>query len=390
MQPHHNIACPVCCSNRVGVFHRIENIPTHCNVLFSSRKEALSVSRGNLHLGFCDVCAHIYNYAFDAHLMTYSQAYENSLHFSSRFQEYAREIMNDLIVRHDVHNKHIIELGCGKGEFLKMICEMGNNHGVGFDTSFQPELIEQNERFTVIQDFYSASYAHLPADLVVCRHVLEHIETPRTFVEQLHRTLADKSNAVLYVEVPNALWTLRDFGIWDLLYEHCSYFTPDSLSYLFSSCGFEVLRLEEKFGGQFLGIEVRPHATASRHAVQSRNVTAELFTPLLQSFGEHYRRKIEEWKSRFREFESKRVVVWGSGSKGVTFVNALRPNIEYVVDINPRKRGKFVAGTGQEIVPPQFLRDYQPDAIIVMNPLYQDEIRGISSQMGIAAQVILA
>jgi SAM-dependent methyltransferase len=372
------------------MFHRIDNIPTHCNLLFSSRKEALSVSRGNLHLGFCDVCAHIYNYAFDAHLMTYSQAYENSLHFSSRFQEYARELMNDLIVRHDVHNKHIIELGCGKGEFLKMICEMGNNHGVGFDTSFQPELIEQDERFTVIQDFYSASYAHLPADLVVCRHVLEHIETPRTFVEQVHRTLADKSNAVLYVEVPNALWTLRDFGIWDLLYEHCSYFTPDSLSHLFSSSGFEVLRLEEKFGGQFLGIEVRPHATASRHAEQSRGVPVEHAAPLLQSFGEHYRRKIEEWKSRFREFESKRVVVWGSGSKGVTFVNALRPNIEYVVDINPRKHGKFVAGTGQEIVPPQFLRDYQPDAIIVMNPLYHDEIRGIASEMGIAAQVILA
>jgi SAM-dependent methyltransferase len=376
------------------MFLEIKNIPTQCNILRSSRAEALRVPRGDLHLGFCRVCGHIHNDAFNASVMTYSQAYENSLHFSSRFQEYAQHLAEELIERHHVRNKHIIELGCGKGDFLKMMCELGNNSGVGFDTSFQPDVIRRDERFTVIQDFYSEKYAHHPADFVVCRHVLEHIETPRTFVEELYRALPTKPNIVLYIEVPNALWTLRDFGIWDLIYEHCSYFTPDSLSQLFSMCGFEILRLEEKFGGQFLGVDLsivaRDSSVRSTSDSSASRQWDESPAQLIASFSDHYQKKVEDWKKRFEEFEGTRVVVWGSGSKGVAFLNALKPNIEYVVDINPRKQGKFVAGTGQEIVGPEFLSGYKPEAIVVMNPIYENEILGCMMQMGLAPEIFIA
>ena len=61
--------------------------------------------------------------------------------------------------------------------------------------------------------------------------------------------------------------------------------------------------------------------------------------------------------------------------------------IEYAVDVSPNKRGKFVAGTGQEIVSPEFLRDYDPDLVLVMNPVYEREIASQLVEIGVEAQV---
>lgn len=74
----------------------------------------------------------------------------------------------------------------------------------------------------------------------------------------------------------------------------------------------------------------------------------------------------------------------------MTFLNTLKTQdqIEYVVDINPRKRGRYVPGTGQQIVPPEFLRDYQPDVVIVMNPIYKSEIQQLIKSLGLTAKFL--
>ena len=62
--------------------------------------------------------------------------------------------------------------------------------------------------------------------------------------------------------------------------------------------------------------------------------------------------------------------------------------IDYMVDINPAKQGKFAAGTGHEIVGPDHLRNEPPDVVLVMNPVYLDEISESVRQMGIDARVL--
>ncbi len=364
--------CPVCSSAGIEFFFEMNGLPVFCNVLHTSREDALNAPRGDMKLGFCRACGHIYNYAFDPALMNYTQSYENSLHFSPVFQRYAEELAANLIQRYNLRNKSIVEIGCGKGDFLKLLCDEGENEGTGFDASYQPELLQRRERLRVIQDSYSAKYAHLATDFVVCRHVLEHIASPREFVENIRGALG--SQPALYFEVPNALWTLRDLGVWDLIYEHCSYFTPHSLVRLFTEAGFGVLNIAERYNGQFLGIELTPGVSA---VTQGASVEGDSLAKLVLAFAENYRSRVESWQKRFAQigWEGKRIVVWGGGSKGVTFLNVMRAGIEFMIDINPRKQGMYVAGTGQQIVSPEFLRTYAPDLVIVMNPIYMDEIR---------------
>jgi len=82
--------------------------------------------------------------------------------------------------------------------------------------------------------------------------------------------------------------------------------------------------------------------------------------------------------------------VWGAGSKGVSFVNLLEESryVECLVDINPRKQGSYVPGTGHRVVAPQFLQEYQPDVVVLMNPVYLDEVRRLLAEMACAPELL--
>jgi len=107
-------------------------------------------------------------------------------------------------------------------------------------------------------------------------------------------------------------------------------------------------------------------------------------------FADNYRNEFKKWQHNLERIEraGQRVVAWGAGAKGVSFLNMLKikNQIEYIVDINPYKQGKYIAGTGQQIVPPEFLRDYQPDVVIIMNPIYKKEIQRTVKELGLTTE----
>lgn len=381
---------PVCPGSEVMPLIEMRQVPVHCNVLWPTREAAIDAPRGDIRLGFFPACGHTYNLDFNPSLMEYTQEYENSLHFSPRFQEYATALADGLVEKYNLRDKDIVEIGAGKGDFLIMLCEMRGNRGWGYDPSYVPEEGYIAPNVTFVQDFYTQKYIDQRADLIVCRHVLEHIEDPDAFIEQVRRAVGEQQSVVFF-EVPNSLWTIRQGGIWDIIYEHCSYFSPLSLSFLFRRHGFRVLAVNEVFGGQFLTIEAAPEDGTA----DSPDVTAELaaLTADAHAFAENYRVKREEWRSRLGALAAagKRGVVWGAGSKGVTFLNAMDAGDEIVavIDINPRKQGKYVAGTGQQIVPPSLLAGLRPDFVIIMNANYRDEIGEMLAEIGVEAEILV-
>ncbi len=379
--------CTVCGDSDVAVFAELPGVPVLCNILWPTEEEAKAVRRVTIRLAFCATCGHIYNPDFDLSLMDYSQAYENSLHFSPRFQQYAEELAEDLVTRHDLHGKEIIEIGSGKGDFLEMLCELGDNRGIGFDPSYVPGETARSKSAQIefVEDFYSEAYTDRSADFICCRHTLEHIEDPIAFMQMVRRTIGDRDTTVFF-EVPNGLFTLQDMAIWDIIYEHCSYFTRYSLAYLFESCGFEVRDVRPTFGGQYLCIEARPKDDNTIVTAETWNRPTEIAGDVAE-FTARYAAKATADQALLTQManDGQRVVIWGSGSKGITFLNMLpaAESIAYAVDINPRKQGMHITGTGQRIVGPEFLAEYSPDAVIVMNPLYIDEIRQTLGEIGV-------
>ncbi|MEM7204641.1 MAG: hypothetical protein AAF628_30565 [Planctomycetota bacterium] len=118
--------------------------------------------------------------------------------------------------------------------------------------------------------------------------------------------------------------------------------------------------------------------------------------PRLRQLVDEFETKLAEkmtfWRGFFAECRSRgeRTVLWGSGSKAVAFLNdlGLSDEVGYVTDINPHRHGMFMPGTGHEIVPTEELKNYRPDVVVAMNPVYVDEIRGSLEQMGLSPRLL--
>ena len=275
-----------------------------------------------------------------------------------------------------------------------MLCRLGDNRGIGFDPSYVNGRVDSTagKGLSVIRDHFSEKYADLACDLLVCRHTLEHIPDPAAFLSGIRHALGRRQVPVFF-EVPNALFTLRQGGIWDVIYEHCSYFCPPSLAYLFRQSQLSVRGMRGDFGGQFLCMDAANANGASSEPAAREDAEDEVALILqdARKLGQEFREKVEYWRKTLQALRQsgKRAVVWGAGSKGVTFLNAVREEgIEYVVDLNSHKHGRYIPGTGQRVVPPAFLQEYRPDVVLVMNPIYRNEIQSNLRSLEVTVELL--
>jgi len=391
MRTREPFLCPVCGGGDCELFLSLPSMPVLCNVLWESRARATAAVRGDIELVHCSSCGFIANTAFDPARIEYTESYDNCLHFSGRFQEYAESLARRLVERHHLRRKTVVDVGCGKGDFLKLLCDLGGNHGIGFDPSFAPrdDMDPELGDIRIIRDYYSENYADHGGDFVSCRHVLEHIQRPGEFLDKVRRGIS-RPGVPVYFEVPNATYTMEHTFVWDVIYEHPCYFTHESLRYVFEKSGFAVDEVADEFEGQYLGLHAKTRDPSTQPVEKSTRASPAV-RELVKAFAARFRGLTGQWTRELDSVHSagRRAVVWGAGSKGVTFLNLLDPRrrMEYAVDVSPNKHGKFVAGSGHEIVPPVFLRDYRPGLILVMNPVYEAEIRRISKEMGVDAEI---
>ena len=316
--------------------------------------------------------------------------YEPSQAHSPVFARYLDELARNLVSRHALHGKTIVEIGCGEGDFLLRVCRMGAGRGVGFDPSYAGDRSRLPSNVTIIPELYPPGRTHPPADLVCARHVIEHVERPATLLAAMRSAGVDRDDLVVFVETPRPEWILDGSAFWDIFYEHCSYFTESSLKALFERAGFAVMGAGASFANQYQWMEGRlwhrPWPMSGRDGDTHGELTARLMT-----FARSCEARRVEWQQRVGDLSRRGAcVVWGAGAKGVTFLNALpcgRDVVSAVVDVNPRKQGRCIPGTGQLIIAPADLPRYQVSSVLVMNSNYVDEIRAMTRALAPGADV---
>ena len=388
------LPCQACGGSSLESFYELTNVPAHSCLLLPTRAEALAFPRGDIELVFCHDCGFIGNARFDIGLNQYSAAYEETQAFSPRFLKFLDEICRDQVRKFGLApGMTALEIGCGKGEFVTKLCELSGCSGIGIDPGYRPERNQSSaaDRMTFIRDLYGPGYAHLQAEYVSCRHTLEHIAPVQEFMGLVRETIGSRHHVNVFFELPDMERVLETGVFWDIYYEHCTYFTRGSLARLFRAEGFDVKSLYKAYDDQYLMIEARP-VTGPTAATLPQEDDLASTAALVKKFTREVDNRLQELSEAAHRWRrsGQKVAIWGSGSKCVSLMSSveLGDTLRSIVDINPHKHGKFLAGSGWEIEGPDALTALRPDAVIIMNSIYTEEIRHELATRGLQPELL--
>lgn len=382
--------CQVCGSDELTSFYVVRDVPVQSTVLLDSRVEALQFPTGQIDLALCSLCGFVQNGLFDPGSIDYSLPTEESQAFSPLFLEYATGLADRLVEEHGLVGGRVLEVGSGKGEFLAMLADRGIARGVGVDPGFLPSRgpgEQANLEFR--REFFGPDSDELSGDLVLARHLLEHVSDVHQFLGLLARSTSRTSGARLVIEVPDARRIFVEGAFWDVYYEHCSYFTVDSMGAALRGAGMSVDRVESVFGSQYLLALARPGGGDERRPGSAGRGPAELAS-LTGAFASAAGEAIAIWRERISDQvdAGREVVMWGASSKAVAFLSSIGLTDVTMVDINPHKQGKWLPGSAVQVVGPDDLAGTAPGLVIPMNPIYVEEIEADLRRLGLAPEVI--
>jgi hypothetical protein len=331
----------------------------------------------------------MFNASFDPNLVDYRLHQEESQHHSPRFVAYASALAGDWVERFSLRGRGVVEVGCGKGDFLREMLRAGAGHALGIDPSFTADTIGADfaGRLEAITGEFRTGQIPPGTAAVLCRHTLEHIAHPFEFTSEIVKGMALAGTTHFLMEVPDMGRILDVGAFWDMQYEHCSYYTPVTLAAMLSRCGLAVDRAYLTYDDQYIVAEAH---LLDEGGSRAQDLAAEIASlrRRVQSFSRIVEQIFIKWTGWFAERARKGddVVVWGAGSKGLTYLNYLKPaNVDRVVDINPGLQGKYLGGVGLPILAPEQLADRPPTHVLLMNPIYRDEVRGILDRLGLSA-----
>ena len=334
-------------------------LPRISNEVFKNYEAAKSVELKEFDLHVDAQFGYYFNYSFSGAIYD-PVYYQNEQAHSSVFRCHLEQVL-DICKQNFSNESNLVEIGCGKGTFLKLLRENGFARLRGFDHAYQGDDPQ------IESDYLSDRFAPLMADGIILRHVLEHIPNPVKFLESIERINGKSLKFV--IEVPSMDWNIKAKAYWDFGYEHANYFTIVSLKKIFRQC--EVFEL---FGGQYLLAIADSSSLVPKS--QSLSFPSDIFEAMLYS-------SISESPIHQVARSSNRFWVWGAGGKGVLLMFYLLNNqVEQlnapigIVDINPAKQNRYTAVSALPIVSPRvfFEAVCENDTVFIANTEYQEEI----------------
>lgn len=337
--------------------YRAEQLPVFQNRMFHSEGDAQACAKGDVVLVQDLETGLIFNQEFRPELMQYDADYQNEQAVSSVFRAHLNDVAT--IIRKHLDRMSLIEVGCGKGYFLEHLTELGFEV-TGLDPTYEgsnPNVIRAN--FT--------PEVGLSADGIILRHVLEHVRDPVGFLDHIAQSNGGRGR--IYVEVPCFDWICAHRAWFDVFYEHVNYFRLSDFHRIFGT----VHEAGHIFGGQYL------YVVADLDTVRVPRQDAKEEFEFPDDFLATVGRYAEMIRAR-ADSEEHHTVIWGGASKGVIFALFMQRagvEIDYVVDINPGKQGKYLAATGLRVSSPEEALSLMACAstIFVMNGNYLPEIR---------------
>ena len=376
--------CPSCGCSSLAEILQWPDLPVNAALFPATRTESLSIPRGSLRLVVCERCGLVFNADHDESLVEYSPRCIETQACSPRNKAFTDALAREWVERHGLAGGDVVEVGCGPdATFLRVLCDLTGGRGIGIDPACTPGT---DGSVTLVAQAFGPHHAELAGRALVCRHTLEHVPDVGAFLGFVRGWSEANAGAPVLLELPDAGRIVRETAFWDVYYEHCSYFTGESLGTSLRLAGLRPGEVRLAFDGQYLVGDARPGGDRNSSEEQPPKTVASA-----KEFGRAATRRIDRARDALRGLASHgRVVVWQAGGKAlaVLTLTGIGGEVTAVVDGNPAKRGLYLPGTDREILGPSDMAAVRPAHVVVMNAVYVDEVVRTVAESGVEASVV--
>lgn len=384
------LSCPCCGATLTSRPAFVHAVPVLLNVLATTEAEARRAPSARLELVECATCGVVFNQAFER--VPYGPDYFLDPTRSERYRRHLDDV-GDRLAAHltDRPTFTVVDVGAGQGTFLshlvrRLPTRITRAHG--FDPAFRAAEVGLPSRVEITAtplEARTAAALDFTVDVVVTRHVVEHVADPAAFLASFRAAFAPPFTLV--VETPNVGHTLERGLLHDFCYEHCTMLSEEALAEVLRRAGYEHVRVERAFGGEYLlAFATAPAAPGNDGATATAGAPRRV--PRLAGVAARF---VPEHRARLQRARARGpVALWGGAGKGALFAHLVDPDrelVDLVVDIHPSKQGMFLPGAGHRIVSPEEARRRGVRTVVVANASYADEVAALCAAIGIGGEL---
>lgn len=285
--------------------------------------------------------------------------------FSQEMGIFRAEQFKAFVEQHGLIGKKIVEIGCGKGEYLTLVQGAGAEvYGTEFGVDSVAHCTQAGLNVEhLFVETPGIELRNAPFDAFFILNFLEHLADPNSTLQGIHANLAP--GAVGLVEVPNFDMILKKNLFSEFIPDHLFYFTRETLNALLERNGFEVIETREIWHDYILSSVVRKRQPSDLSPFRQQQAL------------------LKDKLSRFvTSFGKKNIAVWGAGHQALAVLALadLGDSVKYVVDSAPFKQGRYTPSTHIPIVPPETLTSDPVAAVLIMAAAYSDEVVSLIRQ----------
>jgi SAM-dependent methyltransferase len=357
--------CRGCLADRLAIIDRFRYFPSAAQAFYKSRDEALEDRKLELPLYECKECGLV---QIDIDPVSYYKSVITAASIGDASRSLLKKEWEPLLQNYGLQGSRLLEVGAGAGDFVRLLRSWSVD-AIGLEFN-----VKNTSKDVLIDGWLPQTRLDKSFKAIVCNNFLEHHPSPKNFLRAIHDLIEEEG--YLYISVPRFEYLYEKACFYELVPDHLSYFSKQSLFNILSSSGFNVKEYYTKNNenDHVVFCQKRP----------SMRIVEQLskFDSIVKSL----RQFIEIHKA-----DGRSIAVWGAGHRTLTLLSmAAVDGVEKIVDSAPFKQGLFAPVTGIPIISPEDFQKCPTDLLVLMLPgAYAQQVQSYLSACLVAPTTYL-